>query len=485
MITALVFVQLRSVPGAVATGSTSLLIARHKIEIWHSAEKGITARRLYDEKGVLVAGDWRRADGVQTIYDHGKRPKLQLESERQTRLIEDLSSAWQLDLSANEFSSLIGDASTTDVEERSDSYVISATSAKSADIVKATLVLTKSDLHATEQTLTVRDGSELREFMMREISFERRAPNAVAPAVFDPEVELLGTDTARRLNDSADPSGSKHLATTAIATAALEVKVLKLLSAAGADMGEQVNVIRTSSGQLRIDALVETSERKAELLQSLQSVKGNPALQIRISTVAEAMSKQKIPGSDSAAAITIEGTAVGTTILAHDDLCRFFAARGEAGDQIEQSIRRFSTRITTMSYETVQRAMALKRLAGRFSSEDLRAMDAQTRAEWLTLIRNHARTLQREITALKQELGPVFPSAASVGAIEPREIDHDAELIAAADRLFALCSEYDQSVHRAFSLSPDSSRASTIIDGGFWRSLNSAEALAAKIRDVR
>src|SRR5204862_7705267 len=36
------------------------LIAIRRIEIWQSGDKGITARRLYDEKNALVAGDWRR-----------------------------------------------------------------------------------------------------------------------------------------------------------------------------------------------------------------------------------------------------------------------------------------------------------------------------------------------------------------------------------------------------------------------------------------
>ena len=473
---------------AVATASPSKLITRHKIDIWHSAEKGITARRLYDDKGVLIAGDWRYADGVQTIYHHGQRPRLQLESERRAKVIQDFSSVWQLDLSAAEFSSMIEDKATTNIEERSDSYVITAESLKSVSLVKATLILTKSDLHATEQTLIVLEDNEFREFRMREISFERRAPNAVAPAVFDPEVELLGDVTSRKNLDVPQNSTSANLPISTslpLATAALEVAVLKLLSAVGADMGEQVNVTRTPEGHLRVDALVETVERKAELSRALQSVSGNPALQIRISTVAEALSRQKSQAKGSTTSLTIEGATMGTSIPAHDDLRRHFAAKVESGDQLEESIRHFSRRMTSMSYETVQRAMALKRLAGRFSAEDLRSMDSETRLDWLGLIRNHARALQQEIATLKKELGPVFPAAASAGAVAPNDIQTDAELMMAADRLFALCSEYDLAIHRALSLSPDSSRANAFKGAEFWRSLNSAHALAAKVVDVR
>src|SRR5207245_758510 len=37
------------------------LIAHRRVEVWESAEKGVTARRLFDEKDQLIAGDWRRA----------------------------------------------------------------------------------------------------------------------------------------------------------------------------------------------------------------------------------------------------------------------------------------------------------------------------------------------------------------------------------------------------------------------------------------
>ncbi|MGH9905931.1 MAG: hypothetical protein ACRD8U_10175, partial [Pyrinomonadaceae bacterium] len=53
------------------------LIARRRIEIWQSAGRGVTARRLFDESNQLVAGDWRRSDGVQTLYHHGSRQQLQ------------------------------------------------------------------------------------------------------------------------------------------------------------------------------------------------------------------------------------------------------------------------------------------------------------------------------------------------------------------------------------------------------------------------
>ncbi|HLA10598.1 MAG TPA: sigma-70 family RNA polymerase sigma factor, partial [Pyrinomonadaceae bacterium] len=129
-----------SVPGAIATGSAPRLLARQRIEVWHSGEKRITARRLYDDRGVLIAGDWRRADGVQTLYHHGAKPQLQIPNPQSA--IRN-SEVWQLDPSARDFTALVGDRATTHVEQRGETYLISA---ESADVIKATLILSKSDL---------------------------------------------------------------------------------------------------------------------------------------------------------------------------------------------------------------------------------------------------------------------------------------------------------------------------------------------------
>src|SRR5260370_502795 len=132
------------------------LIARRKIDVWQSAERGITARRLFDEKGQLIAGDWRRSDGVQTLHHHGAQPLLQLTREKRESAPLTFETAWQLSPSAKEFSSVIGRAAQARVEENSESYVISYARPSNPDgsepdgLVKATLVLSRADLYATE-----------------------------------------------------------------------------------------------------------------------------------------------------------------------------------------------------------------------------------------------------------------------------------------------------------------------------------------------
>src|SRR3989441_3026403 len=86
--------------------SSGAVITQRKIEIWQSAENGITARRLYDENNALIAGDWRRSDGVQTLYHHKAPPQLQLAPDKRAATSLTFDDVWQLDPSAKVFSSL-------------------------------------------------------------------------------------------------------------------------------------------------------------------------------------------------------------------------------------------------------------------------------------------------------------------------------------------------------------------------------------------
>src|SRR5262249_42406183 len=134
------------------------LIGRRRIEIWQSADKGIVARRLYDEGGALVAGDWRASNGVQTLYHHGIKPQLQLAPEKRKSENAGLNfeQVWQVEPSARDFRALVANAGGISVEDKGTAYVLSFDNTnQQAGIVKASLTLNRADLHATEMFLVV------------------------------------------------------------------------------------------------------------------------------------------------------------------------------------------------------------------------------------------------------------------------------------------------------------------------------------------
>ncbi len=462
------------------------LIARRRIEIWQSSEKGITARRLYDERGALVAGDWRRADGVQTIYHHGSRPQLQMRNPQSA--IRNFDEAWQVSPSGKEFAALVPQSQQTRLQERADVYVISyespAAESATQGLIGAELVLSRADLHATEQTLVVRQVNEVRSYHYLETSFERKPVSAVAPAVFEPEPELLGErmkDEGGRMKPD-DPSihPSSFIPHPSVAASAdLEVEVLRLLSQAGADLNDQTSVTRTADGRLRIGGLVDTEQRKSEILRALAPVSRNAALEIQIETVDEAVRRQA-KARNSSAPITVERAQIAEErIPAYDDLRRYF---GKDGSQADQEIAQFATRILSQSRQAMSHAGTMKRLAQRFSEEDLRTMSPEARQKWLSVIRSHARAFEQETRAIRQALQPVFfPSGGGVASSAEIQITDDVSLVRAVERLFQLGAANDDVIRSAFAISTGGTGSFGVKNEAFWRSLTGAEKLAAEI----
>ncbi len=470
---------------SVCDGCTGELIARRKIEVWQSAERGITARRLYDEKNQLVAGDWRRSDGVQTLYHHGKPPQIEILNPQSAISNREV---WQLDPSAKAFSSLIANARPASVEERGNVYVISAvdisassanTSAPSAVnsyLAKAVLVLNRADLHAIEQTLLVRQGDETREYKFTETSLEQRSPGSVAPTVFDPDAELLPPSAKSEGEKRELTTPVPHPPTPVTASTDLEVEVLRLLHQAGADLDEQTTVTRTPDGRLRITGLVESNERKSEILRTLAPVASNPALNIEIKTVAEAViaAQKQRPASSSSPTVSIQSVeANANTFPAYAELRNRFS---------DEEARAFATRMVGRTREAMRHAWALKRLMSQFSAEELRTLAPEARAKWLSLIRDHARAFERETASLRQELQPIFsPGSGGYGSGSEMSIAGDADIDRAVERLFELGSANDQVIRSAFTISSGGSANTAVRTAQFWRALGEAQSLAARL----
>ncbi len=358
-------------------------------------------------------------------------------------------------------------------------------------LVRATLVLSRTDLHAIEQTLTIQQGNEQREYRFIEMSYERRPTSAVAPAVFEPDAEFLGPSATRiernveeRKLSSIEPQ--PVMPARVVATAELEVEVLQRLNQAGTLLGEQVSLKRTQEGTLRVEGIVDTEQRKNEILQALEVVAHNPAVRLNVETVAAVLEAQKHKTaqqsrSESSSAITIQPVEVTQAqIPVYVELRQYLSrAKGIPNDQVDQEIRRITKRVLDHSIQARLHALALKQIVERFSPADLQTMDPEARRQWRSLISEHVQMFLRESTALRRELEPIFSTAAP--AETALEVTTDAELTRAAKRLFELASANDESVSNSFSLYAGNQGAAPVKSAVFWRSFRSAEKLAEKI----
>jgi|GEM_PF-1561653 len=309
-----------------------------------------------------------------------------------------------------------------------------------------------------------------------------REASSVKPGV-EKQPAITSSDVPGIANTPAlqTPSASPATSPSAIplaATAQLEIEALSLLAQSGGEVGEQVSVARTPDGRLRIEGLVETGARKTEILSALAPLKQNPAAQIEIKTIAEALRQAKPQPS---APITVrEFSAVETEVPAAAELRRYFA--GSNGDA-EERVRQYARHMAEHTTQMMLHAAELRRLAKRFSVKELGALDEAGRARWLTLIRARARSLGKQLNRLDDELRPIFfVVSSSSGSEAPPEITGDAALLRAIEQLHGQCATVDRRLRAAFTLpAGDTPATSQIKTADFWRALTSAETLAARI----
>ncbi|HEX8145468.1 MAG TPA: sigma-70 family RNA polymerase sigma factor [Pyrinomonadaceae bacterium] len=471
------------------------LISRLRIEVWQSAAREVKLRRVFDEQGALIAGEWTRADGRSTLYRRAAEPQARTAPDAAARAVLLTGELWRLDASARGFKALLGPAAgAVAVEERSSTYVLdyrndSTEGDAGVRLRSATLTLNKGDLHATAQTLTVEREGEAREYRFVEAAYEQSPAGAVSPTLFQPEPELLGTPARARERDGKSREASAASSATtvaahpseAVASVELEIEVTYLLNRIKADLGEQVSMTRTTGGTLRVEALVETPGRKEEILRALGPIINNPAVRVEVNTVGEALRRQQQQQQQerqqTGEVATREVEVSDNRIPADPEVRAYFSARLVGGEAIDAEINRYARRVMGRSRQALLVASALKRLVGRFTPEELRALAPEAQAKWRSMIREHAQAYQREVAALRQELRPVFNGPDAAGAAPGGE----ASLSQTAQRLLQLSYANDEAVRSAFTISADGRAAMPVKTQQFWRSLDAAGKLAAAI----
>ena len=471
------------------------VVTRRRVETWQSGATGIRLRRLYDEQGRLAACELSKSDGTSTLFRRGSPP-----SDAGAATPAELLGAgevWRIEPSARSFDALGASGEGLKVEDKLGAYVLSrepsvagGESSSGADtLVSSSLWLNKSDLHAYRMTLIVRRGGETVEYRFVEGGFERRRAAEVPPAVYQVEPELLdatretkdeggvqseGVAAARSADDARGASNGTRA--TAVASAELEVEVAYLLNQIKANLGEQVSVGRTTGGALRVEALVESEARKEAILRALGPVLNNPAVEVEVSTVAEALAKR---GQAQGGSVTEREVTVGAgRIPADAELRAHFAARLADAERVEAEIKQFAARAMSHSRQALLHASALKRLAEQFTPAQARALPADARAKWLSMVREHAAAYRREVAALRAQLTEVFNDGGAGASNETVGDDGAAE---AAARLLRLSYAQDGAVRSAFTISEGAGSSAAIKSQQFWRTLASADRLASEI----
>jgi len=357
-------------------------------------------------------------------------------------------------------------------------------------ITEAVMVVRARDWHPGELRLRVRaEGGDI-EYELTEITFEVVSMSVLSPEIFLEQLEQQVASvpvvttaspppapTLKATRDSLHPSSLIPHPFVA-ATAELEVEILRLLNQAGADLGEQVSASRTGDGLLRVEGIVETNEREAEILRSLEPVINHPAVRVEIKTVAEAVADERRKGNEAPPPAKEQRVEIQSdSMAAESELRSYFKSNDEA--------RQFAARMVSRSQRAMRHLYAMKRLVNQFSAEELHSLGPEARAKWLALIRSHARVYQQEIAELRQELRPVFfPSTSETATPGGPEITNMAGVVSAVERLFELGLANDGVILSAFTTSTGDATITAIKTGAFRQSLLDAEALAARLQST-
>lgn len=474
---------------------------RRRIEVWSSAAKGIKARRVYDEKNQVVDGEWTSRDGSRVVYTRHADLQFGRAPERSVNSLLESGDTWQLELSAKDFSSLVGSVDIASVDEKADAYVISYRNRFNGGpntLLKATLTLNKADLHPVEQVLLVRrNGGEI-EYRFAEQRLERVSPDSVAPSVFEIDAELLGRApkrfeiAGREVSASPSPSIAEPAPPGAAALVEIRAGILYQLHKVGACIRERVRLTQIPEGGIRVQGIVETDTRKGEVLQALSSFMKTDNVKVEVSTVAEAMRQQR-PQLSTGPPIARKIEITTDRIPVYAELRRYLVEQAKQdsrapetrrpGVQTDEEIRRFANRALGLSRRALLQAWALKHHVEEISREEFLALTPAARATWQSMIREHSLEFQKETRRLREELEPVFfPATPSDDSKVEGEVTDVSGLASAIETIFELASINEETVRKAFAITTNNTETLLIRTEQFWRSLKRAETLALRIQ---
>ena len=469
--------------------SSGALVATSRIEIWRNGETGLTVRRVYDQNK-LILGEWEshsvtEGKDLRRLYRRGQPQQIEPLTHNLNHAIRN-HELWQLEPSARDYAEIIGHVDSAQLSEEPGFYVINYSNAQGeADLLQATLRLRKSDLHPIAQVLVIRGGSETYRYGFEEVSFDQPPLRSVDPAVFKPDAELISATPKTEKTPGRESAHGLSLAPPPVtASADLEVEAAYVLDKFRSRYGDQLTLSKTAAGLLEVRGVVESEATRKEILDAFSQIGDQPALKVQISTVAEVMARQQGKSNN----LIREFTGSDEAIPAYAELKRYFAAQAgseTAPENVDNAVREFAGRVVGQSRRALGHALELKQLTARFTDQQLQDLTPSTRTKWVTLVRNHAEALRREVSSLNGELRPIFFENQNViEAPAGVEITNDASLTLSVERLYELVLTSDEAVRSVFAASSGDSTLSLIKSARFQRDLLTAQRLSEKIRQA-
>lgn len=472
--------------------SDGAVIGKNRIDVWRDGARGLSVCRVFDTKGQLTTGVWTEekpsnGKALRRIYRRGSGQRIETGVQDPVRAIRE-SELWQLDPSAIVFSALLSRPDAARVTETADEFVVAydAEPARDEGLIQAILTLRKSDLHPIAQSLVITDGHETTEYRFVEVIYERPRLDQVNPGVFEPDAEFVSKAHAATPANARRPLAPSSTSSAPAVIAELEVNVAYALDRFRMRFGDQLSLTKTPAGMLEVRGVVDSDQTRREIVAELSRVvTDRSAIRIQLDTANELLARKT---KEPARVIVRDFAGSDQSIPLYPELSRYFAAHEGAGQTEQyrdQLIREFAARVVGRSQQAVAHSLELKQLGSRFSAAQLDQFTPSARAKWVSLVRNHAEALQRELSTLDGELQQILASNANTKPEAERvEISTSAALLAGIDRLHRLIVIIDQSVRSSFAASSATASNDGVKNTRFRSELATSLTLAEKIRQA-
>src|SRR5215510_14122398 len=315
-------------------------------------------------------------------------------------------------------------------------------------ITEAALTVRTSDWHAVALELRAQGEKELRAYELSETAYEVLPLQALTVFADLPPAPTPAPSpsVAPKESPSAVVAASPSPTIAAPSRAALqaaEVAALYALHQAQADLGEQIEVIVEEGRQVVVRGLVQTSERKEELTQSLRRIAlVGPQLMTIEEAARQARSATNPPAANETALAPSENVVAGGQPAAamnpfQQKLIEHYGGRKGMSEAERQEVNRLVTQfynaVEADASAAMAEAWALRRLQERFTSQNVAEFDGVSRRRLEEIEGNHLSRLGQRSRNLQARLRPLLILVAGEGpAVSPSiEATRQAQVLAA------------------------------------------------------
>ena len=286
---------------------------------------------------------------------------------------------------------------TDDVSRTSGGLLVVHTKVLNGPLSEVDLTLRDGDYHAIAETLRFQDEN----IEMSEVDFSVLAFESVDPAIFAPPsppqsaaIPVRAAVSAPSIND--------------LVRAEAEARVV--LHMLGADLGEPVD-ISSDGKEVLVSGLVDTADRKRDLMQALQTI---PYLRTNLLSAAEAAEKTDSLALKDDNPVVVEESAP----LLERELHATFPD--------PQARTEYVNRVLETTMNATGRAWSLRRLSDRYTNDISSKLDIVTERKVELLIRDDAGLLQQELNNLRILLTRLTPEMLPDRSTGAQAADDDA-----------------------------------------------------------